>query len=222
MSVFQRNLTSILLEKALRDHLKKYPKLDLSVLEVGCGDGNITRAVANDFKGNKYFASDISKEAIETAKSQCSFEIRQVIDFKVSEGLSAWKDKKFDVILCDISAINQKIADLSDWYIGVKCNTGEDGLESIKPIILNAKDYLQSGGVFILPTISLSNTVELGNLLSARFSSIKLVESKDWPMPINLSKAIIHHDIPDKGINWSTKNKFGIEIANTGVLLCRI
>jgi hypothetical protein len=49
-----------------------------------------------------------------------------------------------------------------------------------------------------------------------------MVENKDWPMPKNLSKAIEINNIPDKGINWNTKNKFGIEIASTGVLLCRV
>ncbi len=220
MSVFQRNLTSIILEKALRDYIRTCSNVT-EILEVGCGDGNITRAIASDFRGNKYFASDISKVAVDTAKNLCSFEVSQIVEFRSSAGLNAWADKKFDVILCDISAINQRIAELSDWYIGVECNTGDDGLGAIRPIIENVKDYLRPGGIFILPTISLSNTDELESLLKQVFHSVTMVEKKDWPMPKNLSKAILDNNIPDKGINWSTKNKFGIEIASTGVLLCR-
>ena len=221
MSVFQRNLTSILLEKALRNHLEMRPGA-IHILEIGCGDGNISRAIASDFMGNKYFASDISKAAVEKARNLCSFEVSKIIEFRISDGLDAWTDKKFDIILCDISAINQTIAELSDWYIGVDCKTGNDGLGSIRPVIKKVKDYLKPNGVFILPRISLSNTLEMENLLKSSFCSVTIVEEKDWPLPKNLSKAIEFHGVPDEGINWSTKSKFGIEIASTGVLLCRV
>lgn len=221
MSVFKRNLTSILLEKALKDHIKSFTE-SINVLEIGCGDGNITRAVASEYSNNNYFASDISQEAIEKSKSLCDGKVATNIDFQVSEGFEAWKSKKFDVILCDISAINQTIAELSDWYIGVKCSTGEDGLSAIRPIIQNAKIYLNTGGVFILPTISLSNTTELEKLLKQNFKSISIVQSQDWPMPKDLSAKIEEQNLLGKNINWSTKNKFGLEIANTGVILCKI
>lgn len=221
MSVFERNLTSILLEKSLRNHIEAINS-PINILEIGCGDGNITRAVASEYVDNLYHASDISAEAIERAKNICDTNIASIVDFKVSKGFDAWIGKKFDVILCDISAINQKIAELSDWYIGVQCSTGDDGLNAIRPIIQNARDYLNFDGALILPTISLSNTMRLEELLKANFRSISMVQSKDWPMPVSLSEAIKKHGVPNKGIDWQTKNKFGLEIANTGVLLCKI
>ena len=221
MSVFKRNLTSILLEKALKDHVK-YLTNSIDVLEIGCGDGNITRAVASEYSKNKYFASDISPEAIEKAKSLCDEKIVSNISFQVSDGFENWKGKKFGVILCDISAINQTIAELSDWYIGVRCATGEDGLGTIRPIIQNATSHLNADGTFILPTISLSNTAELEKVLKQSFKSISIVQSQDWPMPKDLSAKIQQQKLPGKDINWSTKNKFGLEIANTGVILCKI
>jgi len=221
MSVFQRNLTSILLEKAIKEYLITVGH-SIDILEIGCGDGNITREVALEYTHNRYYASDVSRDAIERAKALCDKKISSNIEFKVSQGFNEWAHNKFDVILCDVSAINQKIAELSDWYIGVKCDTGDDGLGAIRPIIQNANNYLKSGGVFILPTISLSNTVELEKLLKKYFESVSLVQNKDWPMPKELSLAIKNQNVPNKGIDWHTKNKFGIEIANTGVLLCRI
>lgn len=221
MSVFQRNLTSILLEKAVKDYLKTVDH-SIDMLEIGCGDGNITRQVSLEYSHNSYCASDISEEAIEKAKALCDKKITSNINFKVSQGFNEWTQNKFDVILCDVSAINQRIAELSDWYIGIKCDTGDDGLGAIRPIIQNANSYLNSGGVFILPTISLSNTLELEKLLKKYFQSVSMVQSKDWPMPEDLALAIKNQNVPNKGVDWNTKNKFGIEIANTGVLLCRI
>lgn len=221
MSVFQRNLTSILLEKAIKDYLRTVDH-SIDMLEIGCGDGNITREISLEFTHNCYYASDISEEAIERAKALCDKNISSNISFKVSQGFNGWAQNKFDVILCDVSAINQRIAELSDWYVGVKCDTGDDGLGAIRPIIQNANTHLNSGGVFILPTISLSNTLELEKLLKKYFRSVAMVQSKDWPMPEDLSLAIINQNVPNKGVDWNTKNKFGIEIANTGVLLCKI
>jgi methylase of polypeptide subunit release factors len=221
MSVFERNLTSVLLENSLRNHIKRMPH-PINILEIGCGDGNITRTIASEYINNKYYASDISSEAIEKAKSICNKKIDSIIEFKVSHGFDAWTGIKFDVILCDISAINQKIAELSDWYKGVECSTGDDGLDAIRPIVQNARNYLNSDGILILPTISLSNTAKLDELLKENFRSISIVQSKDWPMPVSLSAAIRKEKIPNKGINWNTKNKFGLEIANTGVLSCKI
>jgi methylase of polypeptide subunit release factors len=221
MAVFKRNLTSILLEKALRDTVRTYSS-EMQILELGCGDGNITRTIAAEFRKNKYFASDVSFEAVAQALALCEDGLNDLIEFKQSNGLDAWASKTFDVILCDISAINQSIAELSDWYVGVQCNTSEDGLGAVRPIILNAKNYLNPGGIFILPTISLSNTTELEKLLNNSFSIVSLVESKDWPMPKDLTSLIISNSVQGKGTFWNTTNKFGMEIATTGVLLCKI
>ena len=221
MATFQRNLTSILLEKSLSGYLKHHAN-SLNILEIGCGDGNITRAIAAEYKNHKYFASDISSEAISKANDLCNDYLKSYVQFKVSNGFGAWKNQKFDVILCDISAINQQIAEISEWYIGVKCETGMDGLKVIRPVIKDVKEFLNPNGVFILPTISLSDTGALNEILSASFNSITLVENKDWPMPKELAKKIAENNIPGKGITWHTKSKFGIEIANTGVFLCKI
>jgi methylase of polypeptide subunit release factors len=221
MTVFKRNLTSELLEKVARKNLEAI-RLPLTFLEIGCGDGNISRSIALDFPEHKYFASDISYEAIEIARKLGMQDKSCEIEFKVSDGFQAWNNKKFDLILCDISAINQSIAELSEWYVGVECNSGENGLEAIRPIISSVSNFLNPNGIFILPKISLSNSLELEVLLSQRFSSILKSERKEWPMPKNLSRLIAEKKVPNKGIDWQTSLKFGLEIAYTEILLCRI
>jgi len=72
MSVFKENLTSQLIkENALKIINKK--KISLKILELGCGNGNISKYLLQNQKRdkkNEYFASDISKEAISMAKKK--------------------------------------------------------------------------------------------------------------------------------------------------------
>ncbi len=75
MSVFKENLTSQLIkENAVKIINKK--KIPLKILELGCGNGNISKYLLqnqNRDKKNEYFASDISKEAISMAKKNPLF-----------------------------------------------------------------------------------------------------------------------------------------------------
>ena len=220
MGVFSRNLTSILLENALRKALDT--SQSMSVLEVGCGDANISRAVAVDFPRNRYFGSDISEESIHLAQALSVNSAISNMVFKTGPGLEPWFGYKFDLIVCDVSAINSKIATLSDWYEGVSCDSGADGLGAIRPIVSAARNYLLPSGRFLIPSISLSNTDALAEMLNSTFSSVVLVESQDWPMPQNMSKSILLNEVPNFGTDWHLKTKFGIDIANTGIFLCVI
>ena len=70
MSVFKENLTSQLIKENVLKIINK-KKITLKILELGCGDGNISKFLIQKQrkeKKNKFFASDISKEAISTAK----------------------------------------------------------------------------------------------------------------------------------------------------------
>jgi trans-aconitate 2-methyltransferase len=72
-------------------------KTDSKVLEIGCGNGAITKLIAKKVKKGKISSVDISSESIATARenlknySNVSFVISDVIDFNTSE--------KFDVIV---------------------------------------------------------------------------------------------------------------------------
>jgi len=71
MSIFKENLTSQLIrETAIKIINKK--KSSLRILELGCGNGNISKYIfeKQQIKKNKFFASDISKSAIKVAKKK--------------------------------------------------------------------------------------------------------------------------------------------------------
>jgi len=170
MSVFKENLTSQLIKENVLKIINK-KKITLKILELGCGDGNISKFLIEKQrkeKKNKFFASDISKEAISTAKKKSS----KKINFKSGNLFDPWKNEKFDMIISDVSSINIDIAKLSPWYKGVVCSSGKDGLKNIKNILKEISKYSKKNTIFILPVISLCNVLKLNDLLKKKFKKI--------------------------------------------------
>ena len=132
MSVFKENLTSQLIKETAINIINK-KKNSIKILELGCGDGNISRYIfeKQKIKKNKFFASDISKKAIKIAKKKN----KKKINFKTGDLFNPWQGEKFDVIISDVSSINDTIALLSPWYKNIICSSGEDGLKNIKNIL---------------------------------------------------------------------------------------
>ena len=216
MGIFKRNLTSEILEEQASKIISEF-KTPISILEVGCGDGNISRNLAQKFPDNFFHASDISEESIAYAKNKNT---NNIIDFKVSKGIDEWIDKKFKVIICDISAISEKIADLSDWYNGVSCNTGINGLDVVGPVIENVKNIMSKDSFFIIPIISLCNVELQKKSLYETFYSVEYSKKRKWPLPkdllINIHKESINLDSDFLDI----EEKFGMVIAYTCAAIC--
>ena len=193
MAIFKRNLTSKIIEAQTLIVLAE-KKIPASILEIGCGDGNISRNLVEKFPQNKFSASDISDEAISKAQKLDN----GLIDFKAGPGFDPWLNQKFDIVICDIAAISERIAVLSDWYDGVSCETGEDGLDLVKPVIQNVKNILNQNGIFIIPVISLCNVSLQMELLKTNFSSVDLTKKINWPIPedllLDFKKDLINFD----------------------------
>ena len=70
MSIFKENLTSKLLQEASIKIVNKQNSIS-KILELGCGDGNISKYVLKNQKiKNVLCASDISSKAIKIAKKK--------------------------------------------------------------------------------------------------------------------------------------------------------
>ena len=165
MKIFRENLTSKILQQKSSLIINKYKK-EIDILEIGCGDGNITNFAINKRKiDHNFYLSDISNYAVSAAKKKIKY---KKCKFKSGKWLDPWKDKKFDIIISDVSSINDFIANKSPWYKGVICNSGTDGLRNIEKIISNIENNLKKNGKFILPMISLSNEKKLIKLLKKK------------------------------------------------------
>lgn len=217
MAVFLENLTSKIIREFSSNFVNKFNK-KLKILEVGCGDGNITKyLIENQNNLNTFFLSDISQEAINKAKININY---KNITFKVGNSLEPWINEMidFDIIISDVSAISSEVAKVSDWYDGVSCDTDIDGLKNIK-LLIKDLDYFNKY-ILIMPQISLCNIIELNNLLRKKFKKINLIEGKSWPLPSffisNLEKMVELK----KNENINYYERFGMYIAKTDILCC--
>lgn len=115
----------------INKHVKKYQ----TVLELGCGTGEIAIRLAH--LGKNVCATDISKDMLEIAKYKC-------IDFKVDVMLSRVDmcdfvvDTKLDLILCLCDSLN---------YV--------TNLKDVKNVFQNTYDALKKDGTFIFDVDSM-------------------------------------------------------------------
>jgi SAM-dependent methyltransferase len=217
MKVFQENLTSKILQQNSSSLVNKQKK-EIDILEIGCGDGNITNHIIKKRKKNhNFYLSDISIDAVRAAKKNIKY---KKCTFRIGKWLNPWKDKRFDIIISDVASINDFIAKKSPWYKGLVCNSGSDGLKNIEFIINIVNKNLKKNGKFILPIISLSNEKKLLKLLEAKFIKISYTKKIVWPIPKFFKKNIDQYIKLKKENKINFQEKFGMHLAHTYSAIC--
>lgn len=219
MAVFKKNLTS----KIITDNLIKFiknSKKSLKILEIGCGDGNISRKamIIDKTCKHEFHLSDISKEAIEIVKKKIK---RKKVIIKRGSIFKPWKDYTFDIIISDVSSISDEVANYSSWYRGVKNNAGLDGLKNMKVILKNVRKLMNKNGIFLFPIISLCNVDDLKKLAKKKFQLINFTKKIYWPLPkfFMIRKNKFKKLKKQRLINYD--DKYGLSIAYTYIAICK-
>ena len=131
-----------------------------------------------------------------------------------------WEGKKFDLIIESISAIAKKVAVISPWYKnGIPCDCGEDGAELVNDVLKVTKKYLKKNGKLIFPIVTLSNKNKILKTARKNFKNVKLLVSKDWPLPRSMySKKRLLEKLKKKGL-ISYKTKYGLILYSSEIYI---
>jgi methylase of polypeptide subunit release factors len=218
MAVFKPNLTSRLIRDSAISYLQNRGG---AVLEIGCGSGWITSEIIRSLGvGNrKFFLSDVSSAAVETARKQLIPYVPHE-SIKIGPGLAPWAGNRFSLVINDVSGISDSISEVSDWYEGVPFAAGLDGLENSREILAALHAFLDFDGAYIVPVISLSDVKSHLAMLNKCFRSVALTAKKIWPLP----KVFEEHEQMLIGLRHSKaidiEFKYGKWMAYTQVAVC--
>ncbi len=214
--VFTPNATTGLLVESTLKILKK--KSD--ILDLGCGTGYVGLTVAKNIKlKNNYFFSDLSKKAVELCKKNAKRN-KIKIHAKAGSMYKPWEGRKFDLVIESISAIAKKVAVISPWYKnGIPCDCGEDGTQLVNDVLKITKKHLKKKGKLVFPIVTLSNKRKILKTANKYFKNVKLLVSKDWPLPKSMySKKKLLERLKKKGL-ISYKTKYGLILYSSEIYI---
>lgn len=154
-----RQETEILVEEIIK--VAKKISLCCKVLDIGCGCGNISIAVAKEVKDSVIYCVDIDEKAVELTRLN-AINNGVSTQLRVYQGdlFSPFKDDtrflhSFDIIVSNPPYIPQDILptlepEVSVYEPEVALCGGADGLEFYRRIIPEAKFFLKDGGHLLL------------------------------------------------------------------------
>lgn len=156
---------------------------DSSILDLGCGCGIVAILLAKHAKYDVALnASDLS-DTVESVVKKNAIEYGVNINVRKSNIFDAWGQKKFDLIINDISGVSDKIASISPWFKNISCEAGEGGNLLVNKVMDDAHNHLNRGGKLIFPIISFSNKKAILEKAHKLFKNVDLIEKQEWPVP---------------------------------------
>jgi len=152
-TLIPRPETEMLVEQVIK--IGQQQKLN-SILELGTGTGAIAIAISSELQKlehqPKIVATDISLQALDIAKQNAD-RYKQEIEFIESDWFNSIELQKFDLIVSNPPYIQQGDVHLKQGDVCFEPTralvSGDDGLDDIRTIIDQAKNWLNPGGYLI-------------------------------------------------------------------------
>ena len=168
--------TEVLVEKTIKIVQKCYPKEDnrnIKILDLCTGSGAIAISLKKYLPSVQVFASDISKKALEIAKTNAKKNDVQIklIESNIFENIN----EKFDIVVSNPPYIKtDEITKLSNQVQNeprLALDGGKDGLDFYRIIQKNIKNYLYENGMLLMEI-----GYDQGQAVASMFKNSKLVK----------------------------------------------
>ena len=168
--------TEVLVEKTIKIVQKCYPKEDnrnIKILDLCTGSGAIAISLKKYLPSVQVFASDISKKALEIAKTNAKKNDVQIklIESNMFENIN----EKFDIVVSNPPYIKtDEITKLSNQVQNeprLALDGGKDGLDFYRIIQKNIKNYLYENGILLMEI-----GYDQGQAVASMFKNSKLVK----------------------------------------------
>ena len=168
--------TEVLVEKTIKIVQKCYPKKDnrnIKILDLCTGSGAIAISLKKYLPSVQVFASDISKKALEIAKTNAKKNDVQIklIQSNMFENIN----EKFDIVVSNPPYIKtDEITKLSNQVQNeprLALDGGKDGLDFYRIIQKNIKNYLYENGILLMEI-----GYDQGQAVASMFKNSKLVK----------------------------------------------
>ncbi len=142
--------TELLVETAL-DKIKKE---NAKVLELGTGSGAVSLALGSEKPQWHIIATDFSKEALMVAKENTKRLNIKNVNFVLSDWFNEIPQQQFDAIISNPPYVAENDPHLEKGDVRfeprVALVSGQEGLEAIRLIVYQAKNYLKPGGCLMV------------------------------------------------------------------------
>jgi release factor glutamine methyltransferase len=145
--------TETLVEEVFSHVRQNFTSGDPIIADIGTGSGAIAVSLAHLLPKAKVYAADISKQALDIAALNC---IRNGARVELLQGdLLAPLPQPVDIIAANLPYVrDDELTGLSDeikdYEPRIALAGGEDGLDIVRRLIVEAPDKLRSGGVVLL------------------------------------------------------------------------
>lgn len=145
--------TELLVEEAAALVQHNFPSGDPVIADIGTGSGAIAVSLARLFRKATVYATDISAQALDVAALNC---VRHGVRVELLEGdLLAPLPQVVDIIAANLPYVRDDEMDglsreIRDYEPRVALSGGEDGLDVIRRLIVDAPGKLRNGGVVLL------------------------------------------------------------------------
>ena len=160
---------------------------DKSILDLGCGIGPLAIYFAKN-GAKEVSACDIFDKHLEYTKKNARLNEVEIEIFQ-SDLFSNVK-KKYDVICCDVSGVDKKVAELTGWFPEEVPKADENGSNLIIKVVKEAHKYLNKAGILNIATTSFSNVDSIENNISKNFLNSEVLIKIDVPFSRRLKENV--------------------------------